>query len=59
MLNDRMRTSGAIVVSHSIPLLSRICTSAVVLENGRLEFFDTIEEGIARHEANMQHAQLH
>jgi len=59
MLNERMRTSGAIVVSHSMPLLSRICTSAVVLENGQLELFDTIEEGIARHESNMQHAQLH
>ncbi len=49
----RLRKSGAIVVSHSMPLVREICHAAAVLENGRLELFEDIEAAIARHEENM------
>jgi capsular polysaccharide transport system ATP-binding protein len=48
-----------IVVSHSLPLLKRICDHAAVLENSRIVFFDTVDEGIARHEENMRTSRLH
>lgn len=51
---ERLSQSGAIVVSHSMPLIKRICRSAAVLENGRLQFFDDVDDGIAAHQAIMQ-----
>lgn len=53
-LNARLADSGAIVVSHSMDLLKRICDSAVVMENGRLAAFDSIDEAIAQHQQNMR-----
>lgn len=50
---DRMSTSGAIVVSHTMELIRRICTMALVLENGRIEVYDKIEPAINRHLKNM------
>lgn len=42
----RMATSGAIVVSHSMELLRRICTSGALLEGGRLTYYPNIEGAI-------------
>lgn len=53
VLHDRLRASGAIVVSHSMPMLRRLCTCGAVLENGRLEMFDDLDAAIARHRANL------
>ncbi len=51
---ERMRQSGAIVVSHSMPLLRRICQAGAVLEGGQLTWHDDIEDAITHHEANMR-----
>ena len=53
-LSDRLRTGSAIVVSHAMPLLERLCDSALLLDEGRVSYFDTVAEGIAAH-----HAALH
>jgi capsular polysaccharide transport system ATP-binding protein len=53
VLNDRLRDSSAIVVSHSMTLLRRICTVGAVLEQGRLTWYDDVESAIAAHERNM------
>ena len=53
MFRDRMRRSGAIVVSHSMPQVREICTEAAVLEDGRLHYYTDLEAGIAHHERNM------
>ncbi len=50
---DRMKGAGAIVVSHSDAELRNLCQSAAVLENGRLTYYEDIEEAIAQHHANM------
>lgn len=50
---DRMNRSGALFVSHSTPLVRRLCTMGAVLEQGRLTLYDDVEEAIARHEENM------
>ena len=47
---ERMRRASAIVVSHSMPLIRRLCTMGAVLDRGRLTVFDRIEDAIACHE---------
>lgn len=50
---DRMSQSGAIVVSHSMDFVKRICTKAIVLENGQIETHDDVGEAIRKHLKNM------
>lgn len=47
----RMRESGAIVVSHSLGMLERICEAGAVLENGRLTYYPKIATAIANYTA--------
>ncbi|WP_128255030.1 ABC transporter ATP-binding protein [Falsirhodobacter deserti] len=53
-LNERLKTSSAIMVSHSMGMIRKICSKAAVLEGGQLHWFDDLEEGIAVHERNMR-----
>lgn len=48
---DRMQTSSAIMVSHSMNQIRQFCDAGLVLENGQLQYFDDLEEAIAQHEA--------
>ena len=50
----RMRQAGAVVVTHSMPQVRELCDAAAVLEDGRLTYFDDVEEGIAQHGRNMR-----
>ena len=54
---DRLSKSSAIVVSHGMKLLRQICTSGAVLENGKLVYYDKVEDAIAHHEYNMNSSQ--
>jgi capsular polysaccharide transport system ATP-binding protein len=47
----RLAESGAIVVSHSVALLERLCTAGAVLEDGRLVFYPRIATAIAHYTA--------
>lgn len=49
----RMQNAGAIFISHSMPLVRRMCTIGAVLEGGRLDFYDDLEEAIWVHETNV------
>ena len=49
----RMERSGAIVVTHSMRQIKLLCQSGVVLDEGRMTFFEDIDEAIAQHHANM------
>jgi capsular polysaccharide transport system ATP-binding protein len=46
----RRATAGAIVVSHSTPMIRRICTCGAVLDQGRLTFHNDIETALNHHE---------
>lgn len=50
---DRMRSSGALFCSHSLPQVKELCDMGAVLENGTLTLFDDVEEAIACHVSNM------
>lgn len=56
ILQDRLRTSGAIIVSHAMSLLRNMCTSGVVLEDGRVFYYANIERAIEHHEHIMRGA---
>jgi len=53
LFKARMQNAGAVVVSHSMAQIRQLCDAAVVLENGRLDYYEDVEEAIARHEENM------
>lgn len=50
---DRMKQSGGVVVSHSAGMLRSLCDAGAVLENGKLDYYDDIEEAIEVHKFNM------
>jgi len=54
IFDKRRETSGAIVVSHSAPMVRRICDSAVVLEDGKLQFYDDVDTALDHHEDNLK-----
>jgi len=50
---ERMKTSSAIMVNHSMGQVRQYCDAGIVLENGQMQYFDDLEEAIAMHEAIM------
>ena len=56
---DRMRESGAIFVSHSRSTIRQFCNAAVVLENGKLNYFADIEDGLRHYDAIILQRQNH
>ncbi|MDX1779815.1 MAG: ABC transporter ATP-binding protein [Thalassovita sp.] len=48
---DRMKHASAIMVSHSMSQVRRFCDTAMLLENGRIQYFEDLEEAIALHQA--------
>ena len=54
VFNERMSTSGGIVVSHSMNMLRQTCQAGAVLEGGHLSYYHDIEEAIAVHLTNME-----
>lgn len=53
LFNDRVLNAGAIFVSHSITQVRQYCRHGIVLEAGKLTFFDDLEEAIDRHLRNL------
>lgn len=53
LLKERMSRSGAIVITHSTGMLRELCDCGMVLEAGRLSFFDEIDAAIRLHQAQM------
>ncbi len=44
VLRDRLRKSTVVIVSHQADILEAFCDTAAVLRDGRLLFYDTLEE---------------
>lgn len=53
VFKERMREAGAIFISHSMPLLRRMCTAGAVLERGRIIYYEDLEEAIRAHHTNV------
>ncbi|MGP9791891.1 ABC transporter ATP-binding protein [Roseinatronobacter sp. NSM] len=51
VFKGRMANADAIMISHSMSEMRSFCDSGLVLHNGQIEFFEDIEDAIARHES--------
>jgi len=54
MLLSRLEKSGAIFVSHSLGQMERLCTSGVVLHNGRLFYYAKVRKAMEHYNHIMQ-----
>lgn len=50
---ERMEHSSSIMVNHNMKQIREFCNSAIVLENGRMSYFEDLELAIATHKAMM------
>lgn len=50
---NRMERAGAIMVTHSMGQVRQMCNAGAVLENGKLTYYDDVEEAIEAHHINM------
>lgn len=51
VFDARRERAGAIVVTHSPPMVKRLCDMAAVLERGQLHFYDDLDAALAHHNA--------
>jgi capsular polysaccharide transport system ATP-binding protein len=51
VFRERLRTAGAIFVSHSMRKVRQFCTMGAVIDAGQLHVFDDVEDAIAYHTA--------
>lgn len=51
---EKLSDSDVIMVSHSTKTIRDYCDSGVVLENGKLTFYDDVEDAIRAHDHNME-----
>ncbi len=54
LFHERMATSDAIMVNHNLNDLKEFCDAALILEHGKLSYFDDLEEAIELHKRNMR-----
>ena len=47
VFTQKLEHADMIMVAHSPALLRKYCDAAAILRDGRLEYFDDLEEGIA------------
>jgi capsular polysaccharide transport system ATP-binding protein len=50
---DRMEKAGAVMVSHSMGEIRKMCSAGAVLERGVLTYYEDVLEAIDVHHANM------
>ncbi len=46
LFHQRLSDSAAIIVTHALGQVKRLCHHVAVLENGRLRFFEDVDDGI-------------
>nr|WP_246534567.1 ABC transporter ATP-binding protein [Aliiroseovarius lamellibrachiae] len=49
VLVDRMKSSGAIMVSHDMGIIQDVCDHAAILEKGKMIYFEDVKAAIAAH----------
>ncbi|MGK9055021.1 ABC transporter ATP-binding protein [Neorhizobium petrolearium] len=54
VFKERLRDSDVIMVSHSPSTLRDYCQAGIVLEDGKLTYYDALEDAITAHENNMR-----
>ncbi len=54
LLGERLASTTIVIVSHVPSVLRRFCNSAAVLRNGRLHFFDSLEDARAMYDFEIE-----
>lgn len=54
MLQERLKHSGAIFVSHGTAQVQRLCTSAIVLQNARFFYYANVSKAIEHYDHTMK-----
>lgn len=54
LFSERVKSSGAIMVTHGLGQVKRMCDHAAVLENGILNYYTDVDEAIEHHTALMK-----
>ncbi|RMF34039.1 MAG: ABC transporter ATP-binding protein [Alphaproteobacteria bacterium] len=54
VFDERLQRANVIMISHSMPTLRNFCQSGLVVEGGRVEYFEDLEEAIEVHMENMR-----
>lgn len=54
VFKERMKEAGAIFISHSMPLVRRMCTAGALLEDGRITYYEDLEEAIRAHHRSIK-----
>lgn len=49
VLKEKMKKSGAIIVTHSMSVVRSLCDCAVILDGGEILFYEDIAQGIHHH----------
>lgn len=49
VFRNRMENSGALLVTHNLRVIENVCDAACVLNEGRLTYFDDVEEAVETH----------
>lgn len=58
VFQSRVKSSSAIMISHSMSDMRNFCDSGIVLEGGEIKFFDNIEDAIETHEKIMSNKSV-
>jgi capsular polysaccharide transport system ATP-binding protein len=53
VFKSRLKNAGLLMTSHAPETIRTYCSSGIVLEKGRVRYFEDVEEAIAVHERNM------
>jgi len=53
LFHERMSKADAIMVNHNLGELKEFCAAALVLEHGKLRYFEDLDEAIEAHKANL------
>lgn len=53
LFKARMAGAGAVVVSHGVDQLRKLCDAGAVLEDGQLTYYDRVDDAITHHNRNM------
>jgi capsular polysaccharide transport system ATP-binding protein len=54
VFESRLQDADVIMVSHSTSTIRDYCDCGVVMENGKLTYYDDIEDAIRAHNGNMR-----
>jgi capsular polysaccharide transport system ATP-binding protein len=56
VFDERMKTAGAVVVTHSMQQIRKMCHAGMVLEDGHITYYEDVNDAIAAHERNVKAA---